>query len=219
MADIPLNSEFERVVEDPFAKWAMTWRKELIIAIVIGVLGAWGYSLISSARESEKENAAQAFLSVQRAYDELVTVRDTKVDAGKEEEQKKKVDEAQKKFHAVLTSFSDSGSNYATLVKAYTALVSGETAQNFATLKEGSSDRLVAELAALGVARATLDTDFNKGVSALKVIAHSAGAVATAGAISTLLVVAPTDEEVAQLEKSGVEKYPEIKSILDKIAE
>jgi predicted negative regulator of RcsB-dependent stress response len=216
MADIPLNSEFDRVIEDPFAKVVYTWKKELLIVLVIGVLGAWGYSLIATAHETEKEAAAQAFLNVQRSYDEYVAAGDSK---GTVEEISKKTEEAKKKFQAVLASFSDAGDTYKPLVDAYRAMANKATDINFATLTEGSPERLVAELSALAVARSQLDTDFDKGLSALKVIAHSGSAVTVAGALDSLIVVAPSDPEVIALEKSAVEKYPEIKAVLDKLAE
>lgn len=237
--------------DDPFVQFiAKNWRFLIGCLVAVG-LGMVGYSRFTATALQKRADATKILSEVQEEYRSLIskqesllklqdeerTAKDDKTRAEAADKAKKEGEEIGRlrdRIGLMLVGL-ESPPPFGTYTALYRGLVAArfgdfdQTASILASInweqagKPGSPERTAAEIAALGLSRALLDSD--KSISAVKAALQQLaekGDFAAAGAVDTLSLLAATPEEKEQVRKliqSVQQRFPAQQKVLADAAE
>ena len=215
---------------DPFARWVVKHWRTIVVLLVAIAAGMLGYSRFTSV-SLEKRSAATAVLqSVQDSYkdllakeDSLVTLRTEEVaatDPAEKEKLKGKIETTGREVEqlrdrvTLMVDALDQAPPYSQLKNLYRGLLAARLKdydKTQAILSQqsweqtgapDSSERFMAELMSLGLARSLVDSDTHRDFARAQLAALAErGSFAAVQAANALLLIAQSDAEKKQADE------------------
>lgn len=215
---------------DPFVRFVVKHGKAILISLGAVVLAMVAYDRFTVTQQHKKAQLTQDVRGVQKDYEVLVGKLDElsnlKAQSPSTTEQQEKVKALEAEIQQIkergtlkLTALETSGA-FPDIVRLYRGLIAARTGEldkvkgvlssgSWEQLPEGSSERLVAELTSLALAKSLIDSETHRDVAKQTLVALAErGTVAAAQAVLALHSLASTDEEKAEVKKlvEGVHK-------------
>lgn len=222
--DPALSASIQR---DPLFLFLQKWWRHVAIVVAVVLLGVYAKGVFEENRRAELGQAADTYAGLQQALKQMPALETKlleaqaeveKASADKKEAVQAKVKEAQSELEkakvrveGVLKTLSETREPYKTLAQLHRGVLSAQahdvdnvlkvlSPDRWRTIAEVSSpDRFYAELEALVVARAFIDTQTNREQGrALLVSLVEQGNFVSATAATSLARIADTSEQKAQ---------------------
>jgi hypothetical protein len=229
---------------DPFVRFVIKHGKTILVSLIALALGMIAVNRFTVTQQSRKAQVTQEVRAIQKEYEALAAKLDEleslkgELSASADQAEKIKglegdIKQLKEKGTLKLAALEASGS-FPEVARLYRGLFAARTGEldkakealasvSWEQYPAASSERLVAELASLALAKSLVDSEVHRDVAQKALVALAErGTVAAAQAVLALQALARTDEERGAVDKltEGVQKrLPSQRKFLSGVSE